>query len=182
MASDAIENLKNYAMDATNHVEEVFTDALQLKELKRKLLNVVVGNFDLGSEKYDAAYFRIMVEEVVNKVEFPVFSISVTDSMDSIAGKFTGEITASGKRNELVTALEHAISRVYEELCAALTKSVKDFKEEINKRGKAIENSLLENITHEFEILVAQCENKEKEISTYKAYVEVLEEQLTGLR
>ena len=50
IAADAVENLSKYAIDATNQVEEVFTETLQLKELKRKLLNVVINNFDTGSE------------------------------------------------------------------------------------------------------------------------------------
>ena len=36
------------------------------------MLNVVVNNFDMGSEKYDSSLFRIMVEETVSAIEFPI--------------------------------------------------------------------------------------------------------------
>ena len=65
IAADAIENLRKYGLDASNQVEEVFSEAIQIKEIKRRLLNVVVNNFDMGSEKYDSSLFRIMVEETV---------------------------------------------------------------------------------------------------------------------
>lgn len=182
IAADAIENLRKYAIDATNHVEEVFTDALQLKELKRKLLNVVVNNFDMGSEKYDSSLFRIMVEETVSKVEFPMFSMDISDSMNSIAGKFTGEITSVEQKNELSAVLAKAISRIYDELCTALSRTAKEFKEQIGEVGHVVEMSLLENIVQEFETLVAQCENKEQEINSYKEYVLILDTKLSKIR
>ena len=86
IAADAIENLKKFAMDASNLVEKVFYEALQVKEIKRKLLNVVVNNFDMGDEKYDSSLFRIMIEESVNAIEFPVFDMDISDAADKIAG------------------------------------------------------------------------------------------------
>ena len=79
IASDAIDNLRKFSMEAVNQVEKVFSDALELKEIKRRLLNVVVQNFDMGSEKYDSALFRILIEETVAQIEFPVFNIDISD-------------------------------------------------------------------------------------------------------
>ena len=44
--------------------------------------------------------------------------------------------------------------------------------------GKKVEESLLDNITKEFEELLSQCENKEKEIAGYKEYAEILKSEL----
>lgn len=182
MAADAIENLKKYSIDATGHVERVFSDTLQFKELKRKLLNVIVNNFDMGSEKYDSSLFKIMVEETVSNIEFPVFNLDITDAMNGIAGKFNGEITSADKKTELSVALSKAVSRIYDELCKRLNDTVKDFKRNMAQIGKSVEETLLQNITQEFESLLMQCENKEIEISGYKAYATILEDKLTGLR
>lgn len=182
MASDAIENLKKYSIDATGHVEKVFSDTLQFKELKRKLLNVIVNNFDLGSEKYDSSLFKIMVEETVSSIEFPVFNLDITDAMNGIAGRFNGEITSPGRRTELSVALSTAVSRIYDELCNRLAQTVKEFKQDMMRIGKTAEDTLLQNITQEFDELLLQCENKEKEIDGYRTYAALLEAELTGLR
>lgn len=181
IASDAIDNLRKFAMEAVNQVEKVFSDALELKEIKRRLLNVVVQNFDMGSEKYDSALFRILVEETVNKIEFPVFNIDISDSMNGIAAKFTGELTSAGQKTELATALSKAISRIYDELCRKLTSSVAEFKAEMKNISKTTEGSLLENINNEFETLLSQYENKENEIAEYKAYIELLDKEIARL-
>ncbi len=182
VAADAIENLKKYAIDATGHVESVFSETLQLKELKRKLLNVIISNFDLGSEKYDSSLFKIMVEETVSNIEFPVFNLDITDAMNGIAGKFNGEITSASQKTELSVALSTAVSRIYDELCNKLNVTVKSFKQDMEQIGKNVEETLLENITQEFELLLEQCENKEKEINGYKMYASVLEDKLANLK
>ena len=181
LASDAVENLRKFSLEAVNNVEKVFSDALELKELKRKLLTVVIQNFDMGSEKYDSSLFRILVEETVNKIEFPMFNIDISDSMNSITAKFSGELTSAGQRNELSTALSNAISRVYDELSKKLSLTVSDFKNDMNTTAKNVEESLLKNIKNEFETLLAQYEHKEKEISEYKIYLDMLDKEIAKL-
>ena len=181
IAADAIENLRKYGLDASNQVEEVFSEAIQIKEIKRRLLNVVVNNFDMGSEKYDSSLFRIMVEETVSAIEFPIFDIDISDAMNNIAGKFNGELTSASQKTELSTALTKAISRIYEELCKKLDDAVKKFKGEMSEIGQKVEDSLLTNITKEFEDLLNQCDHKDKEISGYKDYVTILETEISKL-
>lgn len=181
IAADAIENLRKYGLDASNQVEEVFSEALQIKEIKRRLLNVVVNNFDMGSEKYDSSLFRIMVEETVSAIEFPIFDIDISDAMNNIAGKFNGELTSASQKTELSTALSKAISRIYEELCKKLDDAVKKFKGEMSEIGQKVEDSLLTNITKEFEELLNQCDYKDKEISGYKDYATILETEISKL-
>lgn len=181
LAADAIENLKKYSIDATNQVEQVFTDALQLKEIKRKLLNVVINNFDMGSEKYDVSLFRIMVEDTVSMIEFPVFSIDLGDAVGDIAAQFTGEITDTEQKTELSTAISKAITKIYDKICENLVNTVRSYKESLAEIRKKVEGSMLENIVQEFDNLVEQCENKEKEIQSYKEYSELLENSMQKL-
>lgn len=182
IATDAIENLSKYSLDASNQIEKVFTDALQIKEIKRKLLNVVVNNFDMGSEKYDSSLFRIMVEETVSTIEFPIFNIDISEAMNGIAGKFSGEITSARQKTELSAALSNAISRIYDELCNQLSSSVKRFRDELMVITHKVQDNLLVNIESEFEALLSQCENKDKEISGYKEYVAILDKELSSIK
>ena len=47
--------------------------------------------------------------------------------------------------------------------------------------GDKVEDSLLANISGEFELLLNQCENKEKEIADYKEYVAILQKELAKI-
>lgn len=181
IASDAVDNLRKYSLEAANKVEEVFTQALQLKEMKRKLLDVVIHNFDMGSEKYDSSLFRIMVEEVISSIEFPVFTLDISEAMDGIAGKFTGELTSAGERAALAQAQAKALSGIYDELCARLSDEVKKFKASMDSIGKGVQESLLTEVNKEFEMLMQACENRDAEIADYKSYVSAIESELAKL-
>lgn len=178
VASDAIDNLRKYAMEATNQIEEVFTEAIQVKEIKRKLLDVVIRNFDMGSEKYDSSIIRIMVEEVVGAIEFPVFHLDFSDAMNGIAGRFTGRLTSASERTALVQAQAKAIAGIYDELSTKLTAKVKELKESMNAISRNMQDSLLVEMNKEFEMLIQECENKDAEIASYQAYIELLEHEM----
>ena len=180
-ATDATENLHKYGLDASNQVEEVFREALQMKEIKRRLLNVVINNFDMGSEKYDSSLFRIMVEETVSGIEFPIFDIDISGETNNITESFHGEITSAGQKTALSTALSSAISKIYHELCKKLDVAVKKFKEDMLAIEKKVEDSLLTNISREFEELLSQCDNKDMEIARYQEYAAILETEIGKL-
>lgn len=181
IASDALENIQKFAAEATSQVERVFLDSLNLKEMKRKLLYVVIQDFDMGSEKYDSGLFRIMVEDAINQIEFPVFRIDISNSVKSITTKFTGEITSSQEKNALAMALTQAISQIYSDLSEDLLKEVSAFKEKMNTLSKKVGNDLLHDISEEFQNLLVQYENKEKEIEKYKSYIKMLHTDIARL-
>lgn len=62
LATDAVENIQEFSSDAANQVENVFREELRLREIRRKLLDVVVKDFDMSSEKYDSNMFRDIVQ------------------------------------------------------------------------------------------------------------------------
>lgn len=182
IAADAIENLQKYSLEASNEVEERFIEAIHIKELKRKLMNVVVNNFDLGSEKFDSQLFKIMLENTVNDIEIPVFNIDISSDMSSIAGKFNGELTSADQKNELSIALSKAISAIYDVICKKFESSVKKLKDDISEIEKKIEDTLLTNILKEFEELKVECDNKEKEITAFREYETILENEIKILK
>lgn len=181
ISADAIENLKKYSISASNRVEHIFGEIISIKQMKRKLIDVVVKNFDMGNENYDSSLFKVMVEDNVSKIQFPVFDMDISDAMNSIAGKFTGEITSAEQKTELSQALSHAISNIYTELARKLEQTVKKFKEEMLEMSGEFQEKILNNISKEFELLLAQCERKEEEIKSYSDYVNVLNEQMKNL-
>ena len=122
-----------------------------------------------------------MVEEVISSIEFPFFEIDISDSLNGIAGKFTGELTSAGDKAKLTTALSKAMSDIYNELCKQLTSTVKDFKVNMTEIGNSIQNTLLEVINREFEELLVECENRDEEISAYERYIAALNAEIAQL-
>lgn len=178
IAADAVEGLNKYAANAANQLEKVFTDAMNYKELKRRLLNVVVDNFDVGSEKYDSSLFRIMVEQAIASMEFPVFRIDISEHMDKISNEFQGEITSADERTRLGVLLANSLSKIFDGLSDKLTDEVRSFKQLMNNMAQQVQDSLLRDITVEFNELLEQCKNKDTEIAGYKQYLQLLDTEI----
>lgn len=181
VAADAAENIKRFSLEACNQVEKVFTESISTKEIKRKLLNVVTQNFDMGNEKYDASLFRIMMEEAVSKIAFPVFRMNTDDEAHNIVAKFSGEITSTSEKSQLSMALQRAIDRVYDSICSKLETTAIQFKEDMACIGKTLEDTLLTNIQDEFDLIIQQCNDKENEIAKYKEYSAALQERMNHI-
>lgn len=182
IANDAVDNLHKYSVESVNQAEKLFLEAINLRGLKRRLFDVILDNFNTGSEKYDASLFRMIIEESIRSIEFPVFKLDITDSMNSIVTKFSGEIVSSDERVNLQNALYKALSKIYDELINAVTTKVKEFRSSLEDISKKVQVSLLEDVTKEFELLIEQCKNKEIEIRNYKEYLSLLEKELSGLK
>jgi len=173
--ADAADNLRNFVLEATEYVENIFNEVISHSEMKRKLLGVVADNFNMGDEKYDPALFKIMVENVINKIEFPIIKIDSSFAVDELIANFSGEITSNSEKNDLRNALAKSIDSFFDIMTNELEKSVKNFKESLKTVQENIQNELLENINDEFAEIVEKFENKEKEIENYRIYIKKLE-------
>ena len=110
--SDALESIRHYANDASSSIEQGFVETTDVQSLKQHLLKVVVENFDASDENYDPAYFRLLTERTLNKIDMPVMKIDVEEYLSTLSAQFSGEIRDSSKRSELRNILSASISKL----------------------------------------------------------------------
>ena len=70
-ASDALENIRNFSNDSITTIEKTFDKAVDISNLKKKLLNIIVNQFDTSDENYDAGYFKMLAQKTINNIDFP---------------------------------------------------------------------------------------------------------------
>ncbi|MBP2114101.1 dynamin family protein [Paenibacillus silagei] len=179
--ADALDNLRSYSIEAMNQIEEMFSESIQLKEIKRKLLTVVVNNFDMGSEKYDPAFFRLLVEEKINGIEFPVIKLDITEATNRFVSKFSGEITSASDKTNMQNAMLSAVNALFETMSTQLSERVKVFKADMNEIAGQLSVSLLASVQAEFDELLQKYENRQQEIEKYREYIYMLSDELKRL-
>ena len=172
--SDALENLRNFANDSANSIEETFYKAIDVNGLKRKLLNMVIENFDTSDENFDPTYFKLLAEKTLNNIEIPIIKIDVSDFLKDISSKFSGEIRDSAQRSNLKSMIADSISKLFEEITNKFVLELKNFKKELEQIKNGFSDSLLENINNEFNIVLEQFENKEAQINKGNEFVELV--------
>lgn len=174
LAADAVENLSKYALQGCTQAERAFTGSLKLKSLKSELINIVLNHFDAGDVNFDVSFFKLLVEEKVNAIPLPVFSMDVTSQMNRITSDFTGEITSSSGRNQLQEALSSALLNIADALANQLNREVQKFRAEMEKRAQLLKTDLVKTLVDALEELERQCDAKEAEIQRQKEYIALL--------
>ncbi len=177
-ASEALENLRRYANEASNRVEDVFNHAVDIAMFKRKLLKVVSENMDLSSENIDPNYIKIIVEQQINEIEFPLINIDVSSYLNGISGKFSGEIKDENDKEALKAVLAESIMKLFDVICDKLINSLVNFKKCISDIKHSFGGNLTEKINQEFNEILEQMEHKEKEIDKLTHGIGVLEDEL----
>lgn len=180
-ASDALENLRQYANQSANLVEDVFNNALNIAEMKRKCLTIVINNMDSSEDTYDASYFRLMTEKTLNEMVLPIINIDVSKYIDELSSKFSGEVTRSSEKEALKKLLGHAISELYEYIVTELLNELTKFRANISTTKDGFAEKLLENINADFLIILEQFKNKEEEIGKESVLIQEVEKMLAKI-
>lgn len=173
-ASDALENIRCFAVDACSDIEKAFYTTVDITGTKRRLLSVVIENFDTSSELYDPALFRLITEQTLNQVVFPVMKLDVSSEQQALSSRFSGEIRDSGDRSELRRLLSDTVGKLLDVVTAKFEQEVASFRGEIEKLKNTFAQQLLENIEADFNKLLEQLENKQNEIQNYEHLLTLL--------
>jgi uncharacterized protein YaaN involved in tellurite resistance len=136
----------------------------------------------MGSEKYDASLFKIAVEETVNSITFPVINIDISDKVKGISSEFVGEIRSGVEKNKLMEAESNVITKINNDLANKLEYTAANYKNEMDNISRKIEDSLLAKISDEYDGLIRDCENKDKEIVGHKEYAKLLQKELSVIK
>lgn len=179
--SDALANIHRFANDVVSRLEGIFSETANVTALKRKLLGVIVNNFDTAKENYDAAFFKLLTEKTLNEIEFPIIKLDFSDKQNEISAKFSGEITASQEKTSLNQMLSQAISKIFDEVALLVEQEIHSFKIKLDSISGTLLQELLKNIAAEFDEICQRFADKENQIKRISSYVACLQEQIKKL-
>lgn len=174
-ASDALENIRSFSSEACSDIEKTFYNTVDVTGTKRKLLTVVVDNFDTSSEMYDPALFRLITEKTLSEVQFPVIKIDVSKEQAAVSAKFSGEIRNSRERSELRTLLSNTIGTMLDAITDRFTAEVTSFRSEIERLKSTFSDKLVENIQADFDRLTKLFEDSEQKIRSYDEFIKLID-------
>jgi hypothetical protein len=178
--SDSLENIRNFAAEATNSIEDTFYKSIDIKGLKRRLLNVIVENFDTSDDNYDPNYFRLLAEKTLQGIELPFIKLDVSQFLQRIASKFSGQIRNSTEKSNLKSQLASTIGNLFDEISTRFVAEHSQFKQKIDTINGNFSDQLLKNINDEFNILIKLYEDKEAEIEKGNALLRKINTVIGG--
>lgn len=179
--SDALDNIHRFANDVVSRLESMFAETANITAMKRKLLGVIVNNFDTAQENYDAAFFKLLTEKTLNQIEFPIIKLDSSKKQNAISAKFQGEITAGQEKASLNQMLSATISNIFDEVAQLVEQEIRHFKTGLDAIAGTLLQELLKNMQQEFDEICRQFADKESQMQRINGYIVSLQEQIQKL-
>lgn len=180
-ASDALEQITAYGKNAASEIEDIFLKIVELKAYRRKLLDTVIRNFDAGEKGFDANYFRIVVQDALNSIDFPEVHIDVSNELAAIGNQFSGEVRNSSDQDKFRNLLSSTVEKLYGTIIVKVDSTIAEFQESMKQIQRTLSEQILEKVCKEFDEIQAAFQEKEQEIEKNGAYIELLNQSIQSL-
>lgn len=177
-AYDAIENIRNFVEDGKECIEQAFNKSLDIAELKHKLLGIIIENLDSLGEKFDASYYKILVEKTLQGIKVPSIEFPTTQFEDIITNSFSGEIKSNAMKSNFKKVLSDTIYDIREGICKKLESEVMRFEDVIVELKQNFSAKLLGDIKKELNTIIEQSSDKDNKIKKYNQIIDIVEELL----
>lgn len=172
-ASDAIENVRNFAIDSASCIEDTLNKSFNTTLAKHQLYDTVIEFFDVSDENFTPTYYKFLVEKTLKGIEVPIIKIDVTDQVNAIATQFFGEVRGNLKCTDLKNTLAKVVNDLFEQTCNILDAKVREFKDKVETLKREFAKDLLKDFTTELQSVINQLDNKEVEIDLYYQFVDL---------
>lgn len=180
-ASDALEQLIKFGKMAANEIEGIFREAIDIKVYRRKIVDAVVRNLDFTEEGTDVNYFRIVVQNALNRIDFSEVKIDVSNGLAEISSQFSGRVRDNKEQDRFRSLFFGMIEGLSEMIAVKVADTIKGFLESMREIEETLCNGVLEKIEKEFSEIQAAIEEKEAEISRSQTYLSLLDEVIAGI-
>lgn len=166
-ASDAIEQLNQYAADCSMQIESAFSRLISPTIIKQELRQTLLSELDTKSSDFNPLLFRSMIEDFIEKLTLPLFSIDLGNITKLIVGEFSGEITQKDKISELQNQLISGLQLIFVRIRSEFKKQFDEIMNKLIEAGKSLETELTKDINEQLDALKLQIERKTNTISDY---------------
>ena len=177
--SDAIENVRNFVMDAATSIESLFNKAIDVRAIRKELIAIILENFNTDDESFSPEFYKLIAERCINQIEFPIIQIHIESEIRSLASNFSGEIRSATAMSDLRSSLSQTLVQVFGILENRLAAEVTQFKSKLIEMKSLISNEFLQSFEQELTMLMAELQNKEEEAATYDKIIAVVKERIS---
>ena len=166
--------------DGKESIEQAFNKAIDMAELKHRLLTIIVENLNSLGDSFDASYYRILVEKTLQGIKTPVIEFPTTQFEEMITANFSGEIKSNSMKSNFKKVLSDTIYDVREGICKKLEHEVMRFEDTIQELKLGFSSTLLSDIRKEYSTIIEQSSDKDNKIKVYDDIINVIEKLDVG--
>ena len=168
-ASDAVEQITQYARNCKVDIQYHFNDLIRPNQLKLNLRRALVNELNTAQADFDAAQFKNVLDAVIRQLNLPELNLEIGDPSRKISQNFSGQIKSSNDMQKLKQALNQSLQEVFKLLNDQFKASAKQIEFNLTDTQNLLAQKLTQGLENELSQIKRDFAEKQKSIQEYEA-------------
>ena len=174
-ASDAIEQLNQYARDCQYDIESAFNRLVSANQLKHALRSTLLDAMNTQSADYNPAQFRSMLERAVDQLALPELHLDASDHTQALSQQFRGEIRSSNQMQQLKQQFESALHGVFKQLRQDFEHATTQLTQQLTEIQENLRGELTRSIEEDLQRVRDDLAQKQQAIADYQQLLQTIQ-------
>lgn len=168
-ASDAVEQITQYARNCKVDIQYHFNDLIRPNQLKLNLRRALVNELNTAQADFDATQFKNVLDAVIRQLNLPELNLEIGDPSRKISQNFSGQIKSSNDMQKLKQALNQSLQEVFKLLNDQFKASAKQIEFNLTDTQNLLAQKLTQGLENELSQIKRDFAEKQKSIQEYEA-------------
>ena len=168
-ASDAVEQIAQYARNCKVDIQYHFNDLIRPSQLKLNLRRALVNELNTAQADFDANQFKNVLDAVIRQLDLPELKLEIGDPTRKISQNFSGQIRSNNDMQKLKQALNQSLQEVFKLLNEQFKASAKKVELNLIDTQNQLAQKMTQGLEKELEQIKKDFAEKQKAVQEYEA-------------
>ena len=173
-ASDAVEQVSQYARDCTVDIQYHFNDLVRPSQLKLELRKALVDELNTSSQDFDPKQFKNTLDRVINQLDLPELDLDIGNPSELISRNFNGQVRSSSDIQQLKQQLNQSLQKIFEMLSQRFKTSSQDLQYSLEQTRDSLLQTLIAGLEQELQQVRQDFAEKQKTLEEYQQLKKIL--------
>ncbi len=173
-ASDAVEQVSQYARDCKVDIQYHFNDLVRPSQLKLDLRKALVDELNTSSQDFDPTQFKNTLDRVINQLDLPELNLDIGNPSELISRNFSGQVRSSSDIQQLKQQLHQSLQKIFEMLSQRFKASSQDLQRSLEQTRNSLLQTLIAGLEQELQQVRQDFAEKQKTLEEYQQLKKIL--------
>lgn len=176
---DAVENISKFNLQAQEQLQNQLLNMFKLNELRNKLIEAIMGVFDLSDENFNEYEILNPVNKVINNISIPDIDFDSDKYEKKILSKFNDSTVKNDDVNKLKRKYKEVMGEILEDIRQTVDLKVAEVVRNLENTNNNFMDKIDTEVKESIEQLKKQIEDKDNYERLYKDLINNLEEDIS---
>ena len=179
--SSVVDNIRQYSARCHTYVITEFRHIFNKEQFSHRIKEVVLNAFNKSEKAFDEDDILLPLQNVLDKIAIPHIEFDNTKYIDEIETRFKSGYAKNEEIHQLKALQSRLLSEIEQELGLQLSNAYEEISKTLKNQSVSFANQIEGIFCNELEKLEKQVAEREKYISEYLKFADIVRELKTEL-